>query len=253
MGIIATENQEVRTHKGLHLYHGDISNCSMRVRMALEEKGLPWISHHLDLKKNETRTPAYFAVNPMGLVPALVHDGVLIIESDDILEYIDNTFEQPALKPTDQIGKDEVHGWLKLATSIHIKAVKTTIYTNKMRGVFKHSGVDTDEYAKLQKDPELLAFHRISSSAEGFSAAQIDTARAVLDDCWTKAEAALSQHRWLVGDTFSLADITWVPLHFTLVGANYSFKPYPHVRAWADAVRERASFQQGVLKWCAKF
>jgi GST-like protein len=253
MGKIATENQQVLSHKGLHLYHGDISNCSMRVRMALEEKGLPWVSHHLDLKKNETRTPAYFAVNPMGLVPALVHDGVLIIESDDILEYIDKTFAQPALQPADQIGRDEVHAWLKLATSIHIKAVKTTIYTNKMRGVFKHSGVDADEYAKLQKDPELLAFHRISGSADGFTPAQVDTALKILDECWSRAETALSQHRWLVGDSFSLADITWVPLHFTLIGANYSFEPYPHVRAWAEAVRDRPSFQQGVLKWCAKF
>lgn len=84
MGIIATNNQGVLGLKGLHLYHGDISNCSMRVRMVLEEKELPWISHHLDLKKNETRTPAYFAINPYGLVPALVHDGVLLIESDDV-------------------------------------------------------------------------------------------------------------------------------------------------------------------------
>ena len=253
MGIINTQNQQVLNQKGLHLYHGDISNCSMRVRMALEEKGVPWVSHHLDLKKNETRTAAYFAVNPLGLVPALVHDGVLMIESDDILEYIDAAFPSPALRPADQAGQDEVHTWLKLATGIHIKAVKTTIYNNKMRGVFKHSAVDADEYAKLQKDPELIAFHRTSGSAEGFTQEQIDTARKTLDDCWHKAEAALSQHKWLVGNTFSLADIAWVPLHFTLTGANYSFEPFPHVRGWAEAVRKRPSFQQGVLKWCAKF
>ena len=253
MGVIATQNPEVLKQKGLHLYHGDISNCSMRVRMALEEKGVSWVSHHLDLKKNETRTAEYFAVNPLGLVPALVHDGVLMIESDDIIEYLDQTFPQPALRPADKPGQDEVHAWLKLATGIHIKAVKTTIYNNKMRGVFKHSAVDADEYAKLQKDPELIAFHRTSGSADGFTQDQIDTARKTLDDCWAKAESALGQHRWLVGDTFSLADIAWAPLHFTLIGANYSFEPYPHVRAWADAVRERPSFQQGVLKWCAKF
>jgi glutathione S-transferase len=253
MGIITTQNQEVLGLKGLHLYHGDISNCSMRVRMALEEKRVSWVSHHLDLKKNETRTPAYFSVNPYGLVPALVDDGVLLIESDDILEYIEDKFPDPPLRPADQAGRDEVHRWLKLATGIHIKAVKTTIYNNKMRGVFKHSANDADEYAKLQKDPELIAFHRKSGSPEGFSQEEIDGALATLDRCWGEVEKALSEHQWVVDDMFSLADITWVPLHFTLIGANYDFDRFPHVQAWAQRLRDRRSFQEGVLKWCAKF
>jgi len=68
-----------------------------------------------------------------------------------------------------------------------------------------------------------------------------------------KAEAELSQHEWLVGDQFSLADISWVPLHFTLIGVDFPFERYPHVCAWAAAIRERRSFQEGILRWCAKF
>lgn len=153
MGIITTRNKEVLGLKGLHLYHGDISNCSMRVRMALAEKGAPWVSHHLDLKKNETRTPAYFSINPYGLVPALVDDGVLLIEFDDIIEYLDDKFSDPPLRPADPAQREEVHRWLKLATGIHIKAVKTTIYNNKMRGVFKHSAKDADDYANCRRIP----------------------------------------------------------------------------------------------------
>jgi glutathione S-transferase len=253
MGIIATQNKEVPDLKGLHLYHGDISNCSMRVRMALEEKNVPWVSHHLDLRKNETRTPAYFAVNPYGLVPALVHDGVLVIESDDILEYIEDKFPDPPLRPKDAVGRAKVHDWLKLATEIHIKGVKTTIYNNKMRGVFKHSAQDSEEYAKMQKDPELIEFHRKSGSAEGFSKEEVESAKATLDRCWKRVEEALSGHAWIVGDLFSLADITWVPLHFTLIGASYDFDRFPRVQAWAQRLRDRPSFQGGVLKSCAKF
>jgi GST-like protein len=44
-----------------------------------------------------------------------------------------------------------------------------------------------------------------------------------------------------------------VPLHFTLIGVDFPFHRYPHVSAWADAIRERPSFQEGVLRWCAKF
>lgn len=253
MGIITTQNVEVLGLKGLHLYHGDISNCSMRVRMALAEKKLPWVSHHLDLKKNETRTPQYFSINPYGLVPALVDDGVLLIESDDILEYLEEKFPNPSLRPADPEGREEVHRWLKLATGIHVKAVKTMIYNNKMRGVFKHSTKDSDEYAKMQKDPELIAFHRKSGSSDGFSKEEIDASQTTLDRCWREVDDALSKHPWIVGDTFTLADITWVPLHFTLIGAKYDFDRFPHVQAWAQRLRERPSFQEGVLKWCAKF
>ena len=51
--IITPANKSVTELKGLHLFHADISNCSMRVRMTLAEKSLPWTSHHLDLRKKQ--------------------------------------------------------------------------------------------------------------------------------------------------------------------------------------------------------
>ena len=55
MVIITPKNKSVEAYEGLHLFHGNISNCSMRVRMTLIEKGLSWTSHHIDLKKKENR------------------------------------------------------------------------------------------------------------------------------------------------------------------------------------------------------
>ena len=51
MGVVTPTNKEVLDFKGLHLYHAGVSNCSMRVRLTLEEKKLPWTSHHVDLFK----------------------------------------------------------------------------------------------------------------------------------------------------------------------------------------------------------
>ena len=99
MGIITPKNKAVTEYKGLHLYHFSQSNCSMRVRMTLEEKGLKWTSHHVNLHKGENVTPEYFGIHPKGLVPALVHDGVLIIESTDIIDYLDRQFPDPPLRP----------------------------------------------------------------------------------------------------------------------------------------------------------
>ncbi len=253
MGIIATKNEEVRGFKGLHLYHSAISNCSMRVAMTLEEKGLPWTSHHLDLAKHETHTPEYFSINPNGVVPALVHDGVVIIESDDIIEYLDEKFREPPLVPKGPGMKEKVHAWLKLATGMHIKAVKTWIYENRVRGMLQMSDEMKTQYRRLQKNPDLLEFHAKASSTEGFSKEEIAHAGRTLHENFGKVEAALGESKWIAGDEFSLADIAWIPLHFTLVGASFSFDPYPRVQAWAGAIRERPSFQNGVLKWCPKF
>lgn len=70
--IVTPTNKSVTALDGMHLFHADISNCSMRVRMVLAEKELPWTSHHLDLRKKETVTPEYFGIHPKGLVPTLV-------------------------------------------------------------------------------------------------------------------------------------------------------------------------------------
>lgn len=60
---------------GLHLYHAQLSNSSMRVRLLLEEKGLAWTSHLLDATKQENLTDGYLRINPTSLIPALAHDG----------------------------------------------------------------------------------------------------------------------------------------------------------------------------------
>src|SRR5271170_5600448 len=101
MGIITPTNKSVTVLKGLHLYHAAASNCAMRVRIVLEEKGLPWESHLLSFEKNETHTPEYFGINPNGQVPTLVHDGVVIIESNDIIEYLEEKFPARPLLPPD--------------------------------------------------------------------------------------------------------------------------------------------------------
>ena len=92
MTIMVPTNKSVRFLKGIHLHHGNISNCSMRVRMTLIEKGLQWTSHHLDLKKKENISEEYFGINPNGLVPTLIDNGVVHIESNDIIDYLDKTY-----------------------------------------------------------------------------------------------------------------------------------------------------------------
>ncbi len=95
------------TEIALHNYFR--SSTSYRVRIALEMKGLAYkyVAHHL--RHGEHREPAYLAVNPQGLVPALVWtDGTLLLQSLAIMEFLDETVPEPPLLPADPLGRARV-------------------------------------------------------------------------------------------------------------------------------------------------
>ena len=248
MGIVTPTNKEVTRLEGLHLYHFNASNCSMRVRMTLEEKGLPWISHHVNLHKAENATPEYFGIHPKGLVPVLVHDGVVLIESTDIIDYLDKTFTEPKLRPKDETEETKMRNWMSLATENHIH-VKTYMFANKIGKLMAKTETDLEIYRNLQDNKELREFHEENSSPEGLSAERLTNSTEILKNCFGRAESSLSRHKWLVGDTFSLADISWVALVVTLINARFPYEQYPNVLRWKDAMQSRKSFQKGILNW----
>ena len=83
----------------LELHHNNVSVCAQKVRIVLAEKDVPWTSRHLSLAKGEHLTPEFKALNPRGVVPVLVHDGHVIVESSVICAYLDEVFPKPPLCP----------------------------------------------------------------------------------------------------------------------------------------------------------
>ena len=110
MGLYASTHAEVKTLHGLHLYHVALSNCSQRVRIALEEKGLPWTSHHLNLAANEHATPEYRTINPNGVVPTLVHDGAASTSSRMKRSSMTSSMSSTASWPTTRLPVEVVGG-----------------------------------------------------------------------------------------------------------------------------------------------
>src|SRR5262245_31942465 len=98
----------------LELYHNNISVCSQRVRLVLAGKNEPWTSRQVTLTKGEQLTPEFKQINPRGVVPVIVHDGRVIIESGVICEYLDEVFPEPPLKPADPATRALMRVWAKV-------------------------------------------------------------------------------------------------------------------------------------------
>lgn len=249
MPKIEPKDDSVRGLKGLHLYHAGWSNCSMRVRMTLEEKGLSWVSHHLNIRTGEHITPEYFAIHPIGLVPALVHDGDIWIDSKDIIRYLDDTYPEPRLAPVGETQIAQAAAWMDLASAIHVSAVKTYVYSTKPIEKLGKTAAELELYRKLQTNEELLAFHTRCSTGARLTEKDQHDAECLLHEAFAQLDTYLGEHRWLAGDELTLADITWVPLHYTLVQAGLHFDRHPNVESWARRIATRPSFQKAVVDW----
>jgi glutathione S-transferase len=82
------------------------------VRHCLREKGLPYESRYVELWRYENLSPSYLKLNPNGVVPTLVHDGKVIINSACINEYIEDAFPDPPLRPADLLDRARMRRWV---------------------------------------------------------------------------------------------------------------------------------------------
>lgn len=77
------------------------SGTSYRTRIALNLKGLDYAQHAVDLRQGQHREAGFRALNPQGLVPALVlDDGTVLSQSPAILEWLEEAYPQPPLLPS---------------------------------------------------------------------------------------------------------------------------------------------------------
>jgi len=96
------------------------SSAAYRVRIALNLKGLgaEHLPHHL--RKGEQCAPAYLAINPQGLVPALENGGAVLTQSVAIIEWLDETHPNPPLLPQDPLRRAKVRAFaLAIACDTH--------------------------------------------------------------------------------------------------------------------------------------
>jgi glutathione S-transferase len=214
--------QEARTLSGLHLYHYGLSNCSQKVRLVLAEKGVPWTSHHVDLAKNEHATDEYRRVHPNGVVPALVHDGTIVIESSDVMEYLDEEFPDPPLEPARERDLAQMRQWVARQDSIQWPLVVLS------REFF---------------------FPALGIVQPRESRSTVAGAVCVIEEALAELNRHLVDRTWIAGQALSLADVAWVVDVHRLALLYFPMATYPALRAWYRRMRRLTSFRQAVLTY----
>lgn len=228
----------------LELYHYWDSVCSFKVRLALAEKELAWIDRHVDLLAFEQLRPEYLALNPNGVVPTLVHDGVPVVESSVINEYLDEVFPEPPLRPRSAHARAAMRVWVKYEDDVVHPAVRPGTFNLMIKSVV--AGMPPAQLESLlarHPKPE-VARDWLAAACSPVDAAALDAARRKLDDALGRMERSLEHSAWLAGDAFSLADIALAPMidrmeYLALAGLWHGM---PGLRRWIDQVKARPSF-----------
>ena len=222
---------EVLNWEGLNLFHSQGSSCSQKVRIYLNLKGLQWKSHPIDLVGGANFTPWYLGINPRGLVPALVHDGAVHIESNDIVQYLEAEFPVPRLIP---VGYEErVADLLRHENELHL-ALRTLSFrfvynpdgpprTPNMLESYKANGSGTVRgFADQQRATQIEFWERIAREGISDERARSAVLRFRLE--FDKLNRQLEQHRYLLGDSLSVLDIAWFVYGQRLSLAGYPFE-----------------------------
>jgi glutathione S-transferase len=238
-----------REDKMLELYHFWSSTCSRKVRITLAEKGIEWESCHVDIvTKLENLEPDYVKLNPNGVVPTLVHDGNVIIESNIIIEYLDDTFPKISLKPVDTYQRALMRLWLDTAESQVHKNVNMVSY-NKRHVPRMDKLFSKDEQRKIlmrspNPDKRASMLRRLEN---GVSREEEIFATQRLGEVMDKIEKKLGESDWLAGDSFSLADIAIAPFieRFETNGMEtlVDWNKRPKAGEWWERIQLRNSYQ----------
>jgi maleylacetoacetate isomerase len=118
------------------LHDFPLSSASFRVRIVLNLKGVAYEKCNYVLRAGEHRAPDYLAKNPAGFVPALEIGDMVLGQSLAIIDYLDATYPEPAMCPSDPVARARVLEMaLTIAADIHpINNLRILNYLKKELG-----------------------------------------------------------------------------------------------------------------------
>lgn len=230
------------------LYTHPMSPCSQKVRIILAEKSLDWEKIDVNLPEKENLSADYLKLNPLGVVPTLVHLGKPVIESSIISEYLEDAYPSPTLRPSDPHQIATMRFWMK-----HID-----IKVHPSCGALQWPLVMADKLRALSEDKQQEMINKVVEKPRrerqrrllkmGYDAPDIIDAVSVYENTIAKMNETLATQAWLAGDEFSLADAGMAPYFQTLQQFGWSawYETRANVADWYARCVARPSYQSGV-------
>jgi GST-like protein len=188
-----------------------------KVSIMLEELGLPYNTHAINIGKNDQFTPEFIAINPNSKIPAIVdNDGpdgkpLAIMESGAILIYLAD--KSGKLLPSSPRGRSVALQWLMF----------------QMGGVGPMFG-QVHHFLRAAKEPVPYAIERYTKETRRLYG--------VLND-------RLKDREYLA-DEYSIADIATYPWAARYEWHKTRLEDFPHVKRWFDAISARPAVQKGM-------
>src|SRR5215471_3332370 len=232
------------------LYDFGNSVCCQKVRITLCQKGLTWKSVNVDLFRSEQYDPKYLKLNPKGVVPTLVHDGKLVIESTLICEYLDDTFPEPPLVPADPWRRSRMRIWSKIVDEGLFEGISEISFSAMFRERMKNMPEVLRE-RRFQNVGDPRRRDRFKSTYElGVHSPFVLHAIAAYERAFKLLEETLAEGGpWIVGERPTLADINLMPFAARLdyLGLlDLWTHDRPRVNEWWALAREWPSFKRGL-------
>lgn len=233
------------------LYHHGSSVCAAKVRLVLSEKDVKWDGRYMDILQGAQYDPDYLKLNPKAVVPTLVHNDNVIIESSVICEYIEDVFDGPQLMPQDPVLRAHVRVWTKLVDEDVHPHVRPLTYVACHRHIIMQKGEQEIEH-HINSDPSPKAqAQKRSWFAEGYDSPDVRNALCFFEKLLSRMDDTLAEGPWLVGVDYTLADAALTPFinRLDMLNLSYMWEQRPHLARWFEDVKARPSFAPAIFEY----
>lgn len=190
------------------------SGAAYRVRIALNLKGVAYHQVPVDLRAGAQRDPAFLALNPQGLVPAIESDGGVIAQSGAIIEWLEERYPDPPLLPRDPDARAVVRA-MAAVVACDIHPINNLRVLNRLRSQFGADSAGVKQWIA----------HWIGAGFEAM-------------------EQYVAQHGagFAYGDGPTIADCFLVPQVYSAERFGVDITPFPQVTAAVERARGLPAF-----------
>jgi glutathione S-transferase len=246
------KTEEILDWKGIHLFHFSGSACSQKLRIFFNIKNINWNSHVINLIKQEQFSKWFLGINPRGLVPTLVHDGDVHIESNEIMAYLDDVYKDNKLFPIDLI--DEINKDLAFEDSLHhdLRRLTFRYIIPHALGKKNPSTIDAKEQfegtiqgkADENKSKEILFWK--SHYQNGITDDEIIESANKFKNIYEDFDKTLKNQKYLKGDKFTVVDLAWYVSTKRLAMAGIPIEKYKNVQKWFSNLDNDENFKKEI-------